>query len=116
MNDDKRTYYYNINGKMEPDYESMCAYLLDESILFVGSAVDKCDKQECTGLFININDYFAPAADSEPVTYSELPKLYEMYKEKKYDGVSQFVADKRGIPNIYWKDKGSAFQKKLDLL
>ncbi len=116
IKDDKRTYYYNINGKMEPDYESMCAYLLDESILFVTSAVDKCDKQECIGLFININDYFAPAADSEPVTYSELPKLYEMYKEKKYDGVSQFVADKRGIPNIYWKDKGSAFQKKLDLL
>ena len=113
---DNRTYYYDIYGKMEPDYESMAAYLLDESILFVGSAIDKCDKQECTGLFININDYFAPAADSEPVTYSELPKLYEMYKEKKYDGVSQFVADKRGIPNIYWKDKGSAFQKKLDLL
>jgi hypothetical protein len=113
---DNRTYYYDIYGKMEPDYESMAAYLLDESILFVGSAIDKCDKQECTGLFININDYFAPAADSEPVTYSELPKLYEMYKEKKYDGVSQFVADKRGIPNIYWKDKNSAFQKKLDLL
>jgi len=113
---DNRTYYYDIYGKMEPDYESMAAYLLDESILFVGSAIDKCDKQECTGLFININDYFAPAADSEPVTYSELPKLYEMYKEKKYDGVSQFVADKRGIPNIYWKDKGSAFQQKLDLL
>jgi hypothetical protein len=113
---DNRTYYYDINGKMEPDYESMCAYLLDESILFVTSAVDKCDKQECIGLFININDYFVPAADSESVTYDELPKLFEMYKEKKYDGVSQFVADKRGIPNIYWKEKGSAFQKKLDLL
>ena len=49
IKDDKRTYYYNINGKMEPDYESMCAYLLDESILFVGSAIDKCYKQECTG-------------------------------------------------------------------
>jgi len=110
---DNRTYYYDIYGKMEPDYESMAAYLLDESILFVGSAVDKCDKQECTGLFININDYFAPAADSEPVTYSELPKLYEMYKEKKYDGVSQFVADKRGIPNICWKDAGSDFKKRV---
>ena len=110
---DNRTYYYDIDGKMEPDYESMAAYLLDESILFVGSTVDKCDKQECTGLFININDYFAPAADSEPVTYSELPKLYEMYKEKKYDGVSQFVADKRGIPNICWKDEGSDFNKRV---
>jgi len=34
-----------------------------------------------------------------------------MYKEKKYDGVSQFVADKRGIPNVYWKDEGSNFRK-----
>ena len=113
IKDDKRTYYYNINGKMEPDYESMCAYLLDESILFVGSAIDKCYKQECTELFININDYFAPAADSEPVTYSELPKLYEMYKSQKYDGISQFVADKRGIPNICWKDEGSDFNKRV---
>ena len=113
IKDNNRTYYYNIYGKMEPDYESMAAYLLDESILFVGSAVDKCDNQECAGLFININDYFVPAADSEPVTYSELPKLYEMYKERKYDGVSQFVADKRGIPNIYWKDEGSSFRIRM---
>ncbi len=113
IKDDKRTYYYNINGKMEPDYESMCAYLLDESILFVTSAVDKCDKQECIGLFININDYFVPAADSEPVTYSELPKLYDLYKSRKYDGVSQFVADKRGIPAICWKDEGSDFKKRV---
>lgn len=113
IKDNNRTYYYNIYGKMEPDYESMAAYLLDESILFVGSAVDKCDNQDCAGLFININDYFVPAADSEPVTYSELPKLYEMYKERKYDGVSQFVADKRGIPNIYWKDEDSDFKKRM---
>jgi hypothetical protein len=30
IKDDRRTYYYNIFGKMEPDYESMAAYLLDE--------------------------------------------------------------------------------------
>ena len=113
IKDDRRTYYYNIFGKMEPDYESMAAYLLDEGILFVGLAIDKCDNQECVGLFININDYFVPMADSEAVTYHELPKLYELYKERKHDGVAQFVADKRGIPNIYWKDKGSAFQHKI---
>ena len=113
IKDNNRTYYYNIRGKMEPDYESMAAYLLDEGILFVGLAIDKCDNQECVGLFININDYFIPASDAEAVTYDELPKLYEMYKERKYDGVSQFVADKRGIPNIYWKDEGSDFQKRV---
>ena len=48
-----------------------------------------------------------------PVTYDELPKLYDLYKERKYDGVAQFVADKRGIPNIYWKDEGSDFQKRV---
>ena len=114
IKDDKRTYYYNILGKMMPDYESMMAYLLDEGILFAVPACAKYDgDKECVGLFININDYFIPASDSEAVTYDELPKLYEMYKERKYDGVSQFVADKRGIPNIYWKDEGSNFRKPL---
>ena len=97
-----------------PDYESMAAYLLDEGILFVGQAGAKYDNgNECVGLFININDYFIPASDAEAVTYDELPKLYEMYKERKYDGVSQFVADKRGIPNIYWKDEGSSFRTRM---
>ena len=110
---DTRTYYYDIYGKMEPDYESMAAYLLDEGVLFTTSAIDRCTQKKCLGLYILINDHFVPAADSEPVTYSELPKLYEMYKEKKYDGVSQFVADKRGIPNICWKDEGSDFKKRV---
>tara|TARA_B110000503_G_scaffold102431_1_gene152996 strand:- start:589 stop:924 length:336 start_codon:yes stop_codon:yes gene_type:complete len=100
---DNRTYYYDIDGKKLPDPESMAAYLLDEGVLFVTTAIDRCTQKECLGLYILINDYFVPAADSEPVTYDELPKLYEMYKEKKYDGVSQFVADKRGVANISWK-------------
>ena len=116
IKDDRRTYYYNIFGKMEPDYESMVAYLLDEGVLFVTSAIDRCTQKECLGLYILINDYFVPASDAESITYNELPKLYELYKEKQWDGASQFVAATRGIPNIYWKDKGSAFQKKLDLL
>ena len=113
IKDDRRTYYYNIFGKMEPDYESMAAYLLDEGVLFVTTAIDRCTQKECLGLYILINDYFVPASDAESVTYDELPKLFEMYKEKKYDGVSQFVADKRGIPNICWKDEGSDFKKRV---
>ena len=110
---DNRTYYYNIFGKMEPDYESMAAYLLDESILFVNSAISKHNGKDCLALYVLINDYFVPASDGEEVTYDELPKLYELYKEKKHDGVSQFVADKRGIPNIYWKDEGSDYNKRV---
>ena len=107
VKDDQRTYYYKIDDKMVPDHESMAAYLLDEGILFVTLAVDKYDGKECLGLTININDYFVPGSDAESITYNELPKLYDLYKEKKYDGVSQFVADKRGIPNVYWRDVGS---------
>ena len=113
---DNRTYYYDIDGKKLPDPESMAAYLLYEGVLFTTSAIDRCTQKECLGLCVFINDYFVPGSDAESITYNELPKLYELYKEKQWDGVSQFVADKRGIPNIYWKDKGSAFQKKLDLL
>ena len=113
IKDSNRTYYYNIYGKMEPDYESMAAYLLDVGILFVSSAISKHNGKDCLALYVLINDYFVPASDSEAVTYDELPKLYEMYKERKYDGVSQFVADKRGIPNIYWKNEGSSFRTRM---
>ena len=43
IKDDNRTYYYNIHGKMMPDYESMMAYLLDEGILFAVPACAKYD-------------------------------------------------------------------------
>ena len=108
-----RIYYYDIDGKMLPDPESMAAYLLDEGVLFITSAIDRCAQKECLGLYVLINDYFVPGSDAESVTYDELPKLFEIYKEKQWDGVSQFVADKRGIPNIYWKDEGSDFQKRV---
>lgn len=114
IKDNNRTYYYNIRGKMEPDYESMAAYLLDAGILFVSSAISKQQNgKDCLALYVLINDYFVPGSDWEEVTYDELPKLYELYKERKHDGVSQFVADKRGIPNIYWRDEGSDFQKRV---
>ena len=106
-----RTYYYSIDGKKDPDYENMAAYLLDEGVLFVSDAIDRHTQKECLGLYILINDYFGPGADAENVTYDELPKLYEMYKEKQWDGISQFVADKRGGPNISWRDKNSSFLK-----
>ena len=113
IKDDRRIYYYNILGKMEPDYESMAAYLLDVGILFVTSAISNHNGKECLALCININDYFGPGSDAESVTYDELPKLYELYKQRQYDGVSQFVADKRGIPNIYWRDEGSDYNKRV---
>lgn len=113
ITDNNRTYYYNIFGKMEPDIEGMCAYLLDEGVLFVSSASDKQDGKDCLALYVLINDYFVPAADSEAVTCDELPKLYELYKQKKYDGVAQFVADRRGIPNIYWRNEGSDFKTRV---
>lgn len=115
IKEDNRTYYYNILGKMVPDHESMISYLLDEGVLFASVATAKYgDNKECVGLFININDYFVPASDAEPVTYDELPKLYEMFKKSDFDGVSQFVADKRDIPNIYWKNEGSDFKNTFD--
>jgi hypothetical protein len=42
----ERTYWYDINGKMVADHENMAAYLLDECILFVTSAVNRHDGKE----------------------------------------------------------------------
>ena len=98
----ERTYYYDM-GKdgIYPDDESMIAFLLDEDILFVGN-----DYGDGTvNLYININDYFAPAADAENLPTNEIPKLFDMYRKDSYNGVAQYVADKRGIPNKRWRDE-----------
>jgi hypothetical protein len=41
----------------------------------------------------------------EDLGWRDIPKLFEMYKENGYDGVAQYVADKRDIPNKKWRDK-----------
>jgi hypothetical protein len=93
-----RIYYYGINGKQEPDHESMAAFLLDEGVLFISPTKD------IIVLCVLINDYFVPAADAEPITYDEIPILYELYLKKQNEGVCEFVANKRGIENKHWKE------------
>jgi hypothetical protein len=97
----KRIYYYDINGELVPDHESMLAYLLDEEFIFSGNDYGS----GTTNLYININDYFAPAADAERLPHRDIPKLFEMYRKDGFEGICQYVADVRGIPNQHWKEK-----------
>jgi hypothetical protein len=97
----ERNYYFDINGEKVPNEEDMLAFLLDESILFSGN-----DYGDGTiNLYININDYFAPAADAESLPSRDVAKLFDMYKENGYNGVAQYVANKRGIHNKHWREK-----------
>ena len=98
-----RIYYYDIrdvNGPI-PDHENMIAFLLDESILFAGNDYGS----GTVTLYININDFFGPGCDAEPLPLNDVPTLFNLYKTKGYDGVSEYVAFKRGIENIRWRDK-----------
>lgn len=100
-----RTYYHDFGfSAQEPDYESMAAFLLDEGIVHLsfGTSPDG-DKAAC--LYVLINDYFVPAADGEDLPFSDIPKLFDMYQKDGYNGVTQYVADKRGIPNKHWRSK-----------
>ncbi len=75
-----RTYYYDIGGKQEPDQEYMSAYLLDEGVLVLSPNGNR------VSLSVLINDHFVPASDGELISYDEIPILFELYKEKQYDG------------------------------
>ena len=97
----ERTYYYDIKGEIVPDHESMLAFLLDEGIIFSGNDYGN----GTVNLYININDYFAPAADAESFPHNDIPKLFDMYRKDGYSGVAQYVADRRGIPNKHWRKK-----------
>lgn len=44
------------------------------------------------------------AADSEDLPWKDIPKLFDMYRKEGYNGVAQYVADKRGIPNKRWRE------------
>ena len=100
-----RTYYYDLGEHgITPDPESMAAFLLDEGIVHLGCGTS-CNHEDAACLFININDYFHPAADGEDLPFSDIPKLFDMYRKDGYSGVTQYVADKRGILNKHWRDK-----------
>ena len=96
----ERNYYFDICGKKVPNEEDMLAFLLDEDIVFSGNDYGN----GTVNLYINVNDYFAPAADAESFSHKDIAKLFDMYKENGYNGVAQYVADKRGIPNKKWKE------------
>ena len=97
----ERIYYFDICGKKVPNEEDMLAFLLDEGIVFSGNDYGN----GTVNLYININDYFAPAADAESFPHKDIAKLFDMYRESgSIGGVAQYVADKRGIPNKRWRE------------
>jgi len=96
----ERIYYFDICGKMIPNEEDMLAYLLDEGIVFSGNDYGN----GTVNLYINVNDYFVPGSDAESFSHKDIAKLFDMYKENGYNGVAQYVADKRGIPNKKWRE------------
>jgi len=100
----ERDYYFDLgNGKIVANEEAMLAYLLDEDVIFYGWTDDLNNKHSV--LVVNINDCFIPAADGEEINHNDVAILFELYKLKGFDGVCEFVANKRKIPNIYWRDK-----------
>ena len=93
-------YYFDISGENVPNEDAMVAFLLDKGIISVC-----CNVDNPANLYVGVNDYFVPAADSEELPFKDIPKLFEMYRKDGYNGVYQYVADKRGVPNKHWKDK-----------
>lgn len=91
-----RTYYFDINGKKEPDCDAMLAFFLDEEIVFCNSRkylnLDKSIQKETIVVFVNINDIFVPAADALEITTGELPIVFDLYQKYSYDGVIQWAA------------------------
>lgn len=97
---DNRTYYYNIEGEKIPNLEAMTSFLLDECVLGINSFKflghdNKTVGPETLALFVNVNDVFGPGADAEEITCSELPILFDLYREKGDNGTIKWAALKR---------------------
>ena len=94
-------YWFNIDGKQVPNEEAMLSKLLDECYLFCNSRVflneDGTRGEETIVLYILCNDVFAPAADAESLTLSELPTLFSLFESKDSYGVIEFVSLRRKL-------------------
>lgn len=121
----QRAYWYDINGKKEPDENSMLAKLLDENILFANSFAyaysDGVLRGRTITLFVLCNDVFAWAtADAEDITIEELPQLFEMYEKNPKCASTQWVCVKRNEkpqePMIKWLKENNGWNETLEAL
>lgn len=54
------------------------------------------------GLWVNCNDFFAPAADAEEVRPEDEASLLAAHKSDPKYGALRWVAERRGIPFKHW--------------
>lgn len=82
-----------------PEHEEKLAHLLIEGVIFLNNGWhDPTWPKDKTTLHINCNDVFAwGCADAEDIDYSEIPKLYEMWKQNNTWGSAVFCIMKRGM-------------------
>ena len=94
-----RTYWHDIFGNQVPDEENMLCKLLDDGLLFCNSRkfLDLDGKISGTTIvvFFICNDLFAPAADCENITLSELVELFKLYETNGTGGSVQWICVKR---------------------
>lgn len=93
-----RQYYFDINGKKEPNVEAMLAYLLDADIVSVCG--DNYDYGAHLGvlLTVNVNDVFGPCADGIDINLRDAISLFdEIQKNGDSDGVIYWACKKRNI-------------------
>jgi hypothetical protein len=122
---DKREYWFDLDGKKEPNEEAMLAKLLDDGVLFCNSRkyldMDGSVKEETIVLFVLFNDTFAWAcADAESITTAELPELFRMYEANPLCASTQWVCLKRNekpqAPMVKWLKEQNAWTEALEAL
>lgn len=85
-------------NEVEP--EQMLVDLLNRGIVFVNNhwwRDDWSDERKNTfGIFLNINDVFAPASDAEEIFFDDLETIYALSKhEDNYHGLIIWAAKRR---------------------
>lgn len=93
--------FFAINGEEECNTELALSILLREDVLFANSfpfqdPICKTPQPETIVLFVAANDIFEwGLADSESLTYDEVPALFKLWESKKHWGVIEWLCKKR---------------------
>ena len=82
----------------EAPYNGKIMFLEDYAlaILLLDVWLHTCEVEGTTGLVINCNDVFVPAADAEDLPEDKIQEFYDYWKQDHRNGPIKWIAKQRG--------------------
>lgn len=82
---------------------------VDALLELIGLDLVVVDIEEMAGvhhpdaLILRYSDWFVPGGDGESIQLADAPTILDVWRSADFDGIRQWIADRRGVPNVHWR-------------